>query len=61
MEKQRLEELVGLLISGMVEDDLESAVEYFDETLELTQEEVDELGINDIYERYSRMKDVSIK
>lgn len=60
MEKQRLEELVGLLISGMVEDDLESAIEYFDETLELTQEEVDELGINDVYERYSRMKDVSI-
>ena len=60
MEKQRLEELVGLLISGMVEDDLESAIEYFDETLELTQEEVNELGINDVYERYSRMKDVSI-
>lgn len=44
--RQRLEELATLLKDGLVEDDYDSAMEYFEYTCDMTPAEKEWLGIN---------------
>ena len=41
----RLEELATLFKDGLIEDDNDSAMEYFDDTCEMTEEEMEFFGI----------------
>lgn len=45
--RYRLEELATLFKDGLIEDDKESAIEYFDEVCEMTDEEKEFFGIDE--------------
>lgn len=45
MTVERLVEIVTLAIQGLLEDDEETAMEYFAETMELTDEEREFFGV----------------
>lgn len=45
MTVERLVEIASLAINGLLEDDKKTAMEYFAETMELTQEEREFFGV----------------
>ena len=46
LSRARLEELAGMFKDGLIEDDYDSAMEYFSENCEMTEEEKIYFGID---------------